>query len=514
MQTVAAGWTAEERDSVRSIVQNTQISWHKDSTLGNRTFTIGVSTIGGSDVIGANAGAIGSPSNYRYFDESDYVTSLGWERGLNMPLGGLTKALAEAKLDNTSGRFTPRFMGGNSEIYTAIQAHKPIIINAGFNLSGVDQMLPQFAGLINKQPSVNIRNREVSIQAGDYMEYFQSKSLDQQVMFTAQRTDQVLASILSTAGMSTAQYDLDTGLNTIPFGIFESGSKLGNVINDLVAAENGHFYQDESGIFKFENRQHWYDVPYTDVQRIILTSQVISQSVPNFDHLINVVEVKSAIMAKQPSQLLFQLSTPLAIPANTDTSLFVNFDNPVLQMQDVTGYSAFVNSDGTGTDITTSVTVKATYVFANSAKIIFTNSSSSSGYITQLYLYGRPAKKTSDLYYRIQDSSSVTAYDEHVVTINNPYIQDETWAQSYANLILTQFAELENLQVITIRAIPELQLGDLISWQGHYWRVYNIKASLSPSEGFIQELDLLQRNVIGYFKIGISTIGGTDAIAP
>src|SRR3990167_9949481 len=120
MQTVATGWTAEERDSFRSIAHNFLTSWKKDSLLSNRLFTIGVSTIGGDDVIGINPGAIGSPGNYRYFDESDYVTSLAWERGFRMPIGGITKALAEAKLDNTSGRFTPRYMGGTSELFTAI----------------------------------------------------------------------------------------------------------------------------------------------------------------------------------------------------------------------------------------------------------------------------------------------------------------------------------------------------------------------------------------------------------
>jgi hypothetical protein len=129
------------------------VSWHRQSTVGNRTFTIGVSTIGGNDIIGINPGAVGSPGIYKYFDESQYLLSLAWERGLNMPTGGLVKALAEARLDNTGGRFTPRYMGGNSELFTAIQPRKPVKISAGFNYGNADNFLPQFAGIITNQPS-------------------------------------------------------------------------------------------------------------------------------------------------------------------------------------------------------------------------------------------------------------------------------------------------------------------------------------------------------------------------
>lgn len=513
MQTVAAGWTAEERDTTRKIAQNLQVSWHKQSTLGNRTFTIGVSTIGGTGVIGANPGAVGSPSNYKYFDESQYVTSLAWERGLNMPIGGLTKALAEAHLDNTSGRFTPRFMGGRSELYTAIQPSKPLIINAGFNF-GVDQTIPQFTGILNKQPQVDVRNGQVTLQAADYVNFFENKYLDQEVMFTSQRTDQVMSTLLNgTLGMSTAQYDLDTGINVIPFGLFESGTKMSDIFNQLVSAENGHFYQNEAGIFKFDNRQHWDSSPYTQVQRVITTSQVINASVPADDNIINVVEVRGKVIAKQPTQLVYSLSGPLIINGNSDTTMFVEFADPMLAVNTPSFYVANTLSDGSGTDVTTAITIKSFSKFARNAKIVFSNSTSQS-YLTDLRLYGRPAKVVSDVYYRGKDDSSVTAYQERPLQIDNQFIQNQSWAQSLAQLVLNDYSDIENLQTITIRAVPELQLGDLISWQGRYWRVFNIRSALDPSNGFTQELKLVQKHVVSYFRIGISTIGGTDRIAP
>lgn len=511
MQTVSAAFTAEERDDVRKISQSLQVSWHRDK-ITSKTFTIGVSLIGGNDGIAANPGAIGSPGIYRYFNESSYVMSLAWERGLKIPLGGLTKALAEAKLDNTSARFTPRYMGGNSELYTAIQPRKPLIINAGFNVGASDYLIPAFAGILDKQPALDLRNKSIDLSAVDYTDYFSNKFLDRAVMFTAQRTDQVLTTLATQLGMNTAQYDFDYGVNVVPFGYFPAGTKFEDAISQLVEAENGQFYQDETGIFKFENRQHWSNAPYTQVQRIIYTAQVINAEAPNMDHIINVVEVNANIREKQPNQTIFTLGVPSILNANADTSIFVNFDDPILQIDNPTIWTANTNSDNSGKDISSQVLLKNIDKFAQAAKITFTNNGQS-GFLTGLTITGRPAKVTNQLYTRRQDDSSVTAYQEQPLQINNDFIQNQSWAQSYAQMILNDFSDIENLQRITILAIPELQLGDLVSWQGRYWRVYNIKTTLDPSMGFVQELLMLQRNITTYFRIGISTIGGADKIS-
>ncbi|TAL08212.1 MAG: hypothetical protein EPO02_13575 [Nitrospirae bacterium] len=514
MQSVNAAFTAEEKDFTRRIVENLLISWHRQNVLGNKTFTIGVSTIGGNDIIGITAGAVGSPSNYKYFDESAYAMSLGWERGYNMPTGGLTMALAEAVLDNSSGRFTPRYMGGNSEISTAILPSRPAIINAGFNIGGVNISIPQFAGLISDQPEVGVRDRSVNLKLMDYVSYFKDKKLDTAVMFTGQRTDQVLTTLSSLMGMNTAQYDYDTGVNLIPFGYFPVGTNFADAFGQLVEAEGGHYYQDESGTFKFENRYHWNSAPYTNVQMVINTSQVIDAKSPDLSHLINLVEITSNIRTKQTDQLLFTLASPLTLAPNTTTDLFVNFNDPILALDTPAYWVANSISDGTGTDLTSSVTLKSYSAFAQAAKLTFNNSSSSTAYITSLTLYGRPALVSTNLYYRAKDDSSVTAYDTQILTLNNDFIGSQIWAQTLSQMILNDFSDPSNIQQITIKAMPQLQLGDLISWQGRYWRIFDYKTTLDPSVGFTQDLLLLQKTITSYFRIGISTIGGSDKISP
>lgn len=525
MQSVSAAWTAEEDDPVRSIAHNLQVSWKKQVTLGNRTFTIGVSTIGGTDIIGINPGAIGGPGNYRYFDETDYVMSLEWDRGLNYPLGGLSMAMAGAVLNNTSDRFTPNYMGGTrqlSELYTAIKPRRPIIIGAGFNFNGISQTIPEFSGVLTRQPEVSKRDKLVQLRAADYVDFFKNRYLDNEVMFTGQRTDQVLVNLFQRMGMSTAQYEVEQGLNTIPFGLFEKGTRFSDIMQDIVEAENAQLYQDEQGIFRFENRQHWNSSPYNSVQRVISTAQVLDAQTPDEDSIINVVEIKAPIREKQSIQNVFILPSlsNILIPASSSVEQFFEFQDPVIALTNPTNGGAnsyFVGnslSDGSGTDRTSNLTFTNLGTFARAVKYRITNGLGSDVYLTQLVLAGRVAKETGTLYYREQRGPSVTAYEERVLSIENPYIQNQSWAASYAAIILGQFSTLEAQQKITIRAIPELQLGDLISWQGVYWRIYDIKSTVSPEQGYVQELTMLKRAIASYFTIGVSTIGGTDQIAP
>jgi hypothetical protein len=428
-----------------------------------------------------------------------------------------------------SGRYTPYYAGGNSELFTAVGLpRRPIILNAGFNYGGIDNTIPQFVGVTDKPPKLDARSKTVDLSAVDFIGFLQNKYVDKTVMFTAERTDTVIANLLSQAGLGTSQYELDTGINIVKFGLFDTGTKMADIIDMLVKAEYGHFYQDEEGVLRFENRQHWSNYPHYNVQRIITTAQVINQALPAADHIINVVEVTGSPRAVQSTQLIWQLAGyagggTVVLPPGADTEVWANFNDPIFNIDtpvrngttnQTSFFAANTLTDGTGTDVTSSVYLKSLNNFAQTSKLVFHNSSSSQVYLTSLDIYGRPARKTGDVYYKGKAGASITAYEEQPLVIQNDYIQDPSWAASLAEMVLQDFANPENLQELTIRAMPELQLGDLISWQGRQWRIYDINTQIDPSVGFVQTLKLLQRTIVTYFRIGVSTIGGTDRIAP
>lgn len=429
---------------------------------------------------------------------------------------------------HTPGRFTPQFMGGDSAIFTANGLpRRPMIINAGFEVDEVEQTVPQFVGVTTRPPALDTRRGEARLVAEDFVGFIQNSYVDKTAMFSSQWSDDVIESTLSQLGYSTAQYELDPGLNRIGFGLFETGQRFSDMIQKIVEAEGGHFYQDEEGKLRYENRQHWDNFPHSDVQRIIATNMVLNAKGPDYDHIINVVEVTAKPREVQDSQVIWQTGTyggagVIEVPASSQVEVWANYDDPIFQVTTPvpngtpgqTSYFAANSSQaGDGSDATGAIYLKSITNFAQASKMVFQNTTLDTVWITTLDIWGRPARKTGDIYYKGKSDSSITAYEEHILKIDNDYIQDQSWAQSYAETILADFAQPENLQEITIRAIPELQLGDLISWQGKQWRIYGIRTMISPSEGFTQELKLLQRALRSYFRIGVSTIGGSDRIA-
>lgn len=510
----ASGSARIETNASRKIVQSTQFSWNKNFVSTYTLFTIGASTIGGGDFI-SSSGAISSDWNkYIFSDESDYVTQLNYQQEFNMPLGGLIQSLGDIQLDNTTKRFTPDYMGGNGELFTSVyKSRRPLILNAGFNYNGVDNMEPQLVGLTNKPPAIDTRQASADFNFTDFIDYISNKYVDETAMYTGYRSDQLIEQVLLDLGFATAQYSLDTGINVIPFAYFPAGSKFGGIVNDIVQAENAHMYQDVNGVIRFENRQHWNNAPYTYVQRNITTSMVIEASSPSNDHIINTVEINSTPYNKQATAEIYSSAEAINLDIGAN-DVFINFENPVLQASTPV-FTANTQPDGAGTDITSNVSITSEYVFAQAAKYRFVNNSGTAGYITSLTVDGREATPTATpIYYRTKDDSSVTAYDERAITISNNYIQSLDWAKSFSALILNDFSDPDKLQTLTIRAIPGLKISDLISWQGRNWRIYGIKTTMNPSVGFIQELSLLQRDVISYFRIGVSLIGGNDGIAP
>ncbi len=528
MISVDNAFSVEAQDSVRKIAQSVQVAWKKEYQASITFFTIGTSTIGGNDIIPSEVGIESAWNRYAYADESDRVLSVGYERELRMPLGGLTKAQADIRLDNTSGRYTPGYAGGNSELFTSVLPRRPVIINAGFNYNGVDNTIPQFVGVTDKAVRLDMRSRTADLHATDFIGFLQNRYVDKTSMFTHDPTDVVMERALVDLGFATAQFELDPGLNTIKFGLFETGQRWGDLFDEMARAEYGHFYQDEEGVLRFENRHHWSNYPHYETQRIVTTSQVINSVMPTTDHLINVVEVKGSPREVKDTQLIWQTggyagAGVVALPPG-DTELWANYNDPIFSVDtpeandvlvaQTSFWIANAASDGTGTDLTSSVSLKSMTNFAQTSKLVFTNSYGSTLFLTVLDIWGRPARKTGDVYYRGMDSSSITAFEERPVVIENDYIQDATWAETLAELLLQDYASPENLQELSIRAMPELQMGDRISWQGRPWFVYGIRSRIDPSYGFIQDLKLLQREVVNFFRIGISTIGGGDKIAP
>lgn len=515
MQSVSAGFETASTAKIRKVAATLEISWSKDLSPDYNYFTIGVSTIGGDDIIAGDGSIPNEIAYFDYDDETDYVESIEIDRYFENP-SSVVRAALDVVLNNVSGRFTP---DGVSPIAADIRPARPIRVKLGFTF-GSTEYVYVFYGQISQNPRPS-NNRSIQIFALDLMDIIADTLVESDTLLTDMRTDEILAYLLDLAGIDSTRYSLGTGATVIPYASFEKGAKVGNIIKKLVQAEGGVFWVDETGMFRFLSRDAWNQSPY-NVSQIELTDDiVIAEDVPNVNDIINAVEVTARPRALQVQQPIWKLEGARQLAEGETVEIWATFTDPSTDVFEPAGnadYGSYFLAGVSAEDLTGSmshmVTISSFSTFSTSAKLTITNNADVPVFLTDLVIFGSPAKVTKELFVRAEDSDSIAEYGERLLQIENNYIQTKEWAYALAKMLVEDLKAYNSVKRLVIRGIPQLQLGDLVTRDGETYTVTRVKTKIDGSNGLTQELTLNKKTVQSYFRIGISAIGGTDIIAP
>jgi len=395
---------------------------------------------------------------------------------------------------------------GVNEITWDIKSRRPIRASAGFNYNGISNRIQQFVGMIIETPKIDQKENTCTIHAIDFTEALWGYPVERTQLYQDKRSDELIDILLQTVGLTTGQYILDQGLITIPFCFFEAGQKVGDIIAKICQAEQATFYVDENGIFRFENRLHLLNAPHTASVLTITDAIILKEENQNIDKIINVVEIKAtprAVVADD-KQIWTLPAASEAIAPGATYELFINYEDPIFSNIEPTAgggqsnFTANTATDGSGTNLTSDFEITEWTNFSKATKLVIRNNHATlTGYLTAMNVFGKPAEKILEqgLYLREEDATSVTDYDEHVVTIENDYIQSYATMKSIASSILLNRKEPGNYKIITIRGLPQLQLGDLVTRGTDNYFVIRIKSKITASEGFTQELTIVKRTI-------------------
>lgn len=534
MQTVPTNFTTRTSQSVRPLAQSLFMSFLKDYDAAVDFFTIGTSLIGGTSPLKGVGSVIQEWDKYTYTDYSSRLLNIEYSREAEIPTSPVTMATLDIELDNHDDLFTPSNTA--SPLYGYLLPRRPVRFNLGF---GTD-LIPIFIGLTDGKPEIDDKTKTAKFHCIDFLSAIMNLPLTQEVIYVNYRTDEVISALLqNVAGLATSQYNLDTGGVILPFAYFEKDSKLGDALHDTAQAELGNLRMDENGIIRFENRNNWSS--HTSVWTFD-RSNTLERQGSGSDTVINVVEVYSnARSVKAQSKLYESTGTSLFTDGGNwlgpgeSKDVWIDFKDddgglPVTSAelpQYITGasvqsvYDTNQQADGSGPDLHANVSITADDLFATSYKLTFTNSSGTDGvYVTYLSVYGTPATVENRIYQRLQDDTSVgtfDGYEEHPITIRNNLIQDNTAAISIGKIILADRSQDDNQQTFIVKGVPQLQVGDVVTYNdGHHSDTYfvtRLSGTLSTN-GFRQTLLASKRTINSYFRIGISTIGGTDQLGP
>lgn len=320
----------------------------------------------------------------------------------------------------------------------------------------------------------------------------------------------------------------DSGLSVIPV-VWWGGNTALYEIKTASEAEGARFFADEQGRLIFQNRQHFnandefkssrYGFDFNNATDLVYAGKL--------SEIINKVTVVLKPRRTQSTQVVWSyFDVPKQIGAGETLIVWANFDDPVFNVvtpASTTDYTGNANSDGSGADRTSDITITTTK-FGTSTKLEIENTSGTSLYLTKMQLRGDPAIESSAVLIEAEDTTSIARYGVQPtggLVIENKYAVDEEYAQSLADLFVEQYGTPNSKVIIKGRAVPHLQLGDMVSVNNSYlgetyiMRIIQIKEQFSAGQ-YNAEYKLrhvTNFETLEFFTIATSSIEGTDVIS-
>lgn len=469
------------------------VAWTRVATVTSYA-TVGSSVVGGMDIVAGEGGAdIVNADAFDYFDETDRVIRVEYERSFLEPLGGSSIALGDIVLDNSDLRFTPDY---NSTIGTALRPNRPVKIFIGFQVRGQEKLIPIMEGLSETHPHEDKLRRTVTIKVNDYLRWLNEKP-QETTIYQDQRSDAIIEDILSRAGVGSNSYVLDQGLNTVGFAWFEKGETAGDRIRKIAEGEEAIFYQDENGILRFENRDKFTEAPYNSVVWTIDPADILDWQQDSGSKLINRAIVRGKPRSVKAEQEIWRDGVEEQIPAGGSLVIWANFENPASSITapaSTTDYTAFSATAGGGSNVTANISIVMD-AFTKAAKLTISNSGGAIAFVNLLKLRGTPATVDYEIEEVFEDTNSITDYSENQVIIDNEFVDKRAFAKNIAQDIVRRHKNPRDRIILTVRGIPQLQLRDQVRVKDQdlgtfkNFRVMKIQGILEQG-GFTQKLYL------------------------
>lgn len=508
MQTTSLQFEDYASGYVRPLAWGFRASFDKQFDDDVTFFTLDQSQLDGIDVLAPTGDSVITEwSKYRYDNYSDRVISLEWVQEFDI-LTSITATMAEVVLNNYDNYFTK---GGISPIEQYLLPRRPIRLLSGFNI----ELLPQFVGLTTNSPTVNRKERTASLHAQDFLTYLFDRRLDQSVMYVDNRVDEILENLFAQFGVLPNQMHLDIARTTVPYAFFEKNSTLGNAVADLMKAEMGSLYMDEEGFIVFKNRLRQSSGPVM----IFNDSNIIEYTNSDEQTIINSVSVKSEVREVLPLQVIFSITTergqPIELVPGTQ-EIFIRIQDPATFIDDIDGFTANTSNDNNGTSVTSFVNVVDTYLFSDSIKITFNNTYISKVYITNMNILGTPVRITKEIDIIEKDQTSIDEYEEQTYSVESPYIQDSSTAESIALTIVRHFKDYGNTLTMEIKGSPALQIADVVTVDiddiYDNFIIRKIENQLVDNK-YTQRLTVQKYDIPTYFQLDVSLLDGEDVLA-
>jgi hypothetical protein len=257
-----------------------------------------------------------------------------------------------------------------------------------------------------------------------------------------------------------------SGGDTYPYAFFNAGGgvRVAGLLKDIVQSGLGRGYVTGNGVLTFKRRD---EIAATTSSFAFTDSHLTPEGleVPSGDDGVfnraRVTAHPQTIDAAATTVLYALSGSPPEIGAGQSVDIWGDFRSPsdvtrliggtatVTPVVATTDYTANTASDGSGSDITASVTVTAT-PFASTCKFTIANGAGTPAFLTKLQIRGKGIYDDGP---QTAQASSEHIYGDRAVDIDLPYQDDVEFARNAATYLVGQYESLANqVQSITFLA--------------------------------------------------------------
>jgi len=345
-------------------------------------------------------------------------------------------------------------------------------------------------------------------------------------MYQNYSTDTLIRELGYRAGIGSGQMNLELGRSSIDYAWFQEGS-VWYYMQQIAEAEGGRVFFDRDGILNFWNREH---MDINSGSSVILTlNHDITDLTYNVDDTLvfNSIKVVANPRSVQPLQSVWSLDTPVSLPGKETTTVWAQITDQDGAGMPCTGIvtpsaagatSRYTAIDQDNNDVSSQISVSSISKFATSVKINFYNNSKETLTLSQLILYGTPAKIKEEISIVREDPDSIAKYGKQELIVENDLIQTVAQANTIALKKLELYKNPLNQQSVEIIGRPYIELGDVVTVQDNYNNRYNDyyvirnQWALRNDDDFIQNLKLIKREKILLFVLDVSQLDSNNVL--
>ena len=312
--------------------------------------------------------------------------------------------------------------------------------------------------------------RTVQVVATDWMDEAARSTIAGLTTQTNKRSDEIMTLLVGNVTRQPEATAIGTGRDTYAYALDNArDDRVNPILQEIArvtASELGYSYLKGDGTFVFEGRFDRTEIADDATLSDDMAGLTVSVS---RDSLLSKVQtiVHPRTIDSSP-QVLYRLQSVTELPIGGTIDIVGGYTDPNNRASRVGGtamiapvattdYTANSASDGSGSNLTASITVSASFA-SNSVRFTITNNAAVTAYITKLQARGTGVYDYEQTIGEAEDATIATDFGEQVASLDMPYQSNVAVGVDAARYLLSLYGANE-IGVWTLDTVGSSELG-------------------------------------------------------